>query len=277
MKTWKVYNNLSNDDDYNATDKLWSEKLTWAFGSGKLKNGKYFKKKFSIEEHVSFIHVLSKHYDCVLGGRYQLTHINTIIKAYTVFKYVICILKKQNENPKFIAENIIGNNFSIKLSINIFIQVETTRVELNHSCGSCFQNMTTPFWLKILNSNLFSFITNGVVRFTVQINIETICQSKCIYMFTFTIHHYDLSPCKKDGHTCWTPRLLAMTMPPILVTLSASLGSSALWSSVSLMALPSRHRITLVSPTCAMCNLIPWWRRHTVAVVPQLYTGVSVY
>ena len=91
--------------------------------------------------------------------------------------------KKTKRKPQriFIAENIIGNNFSIKLSINIFIQVQTPRVELNHSCGSCFQNMTTPFWLKISNSNFFSFITNDVVRFTVQINIETICQSKCIY------------------------------------------------------------------------------------------------
>ena len=127
---------------------------------------------------------------------------------------------------------------------------------------------------KIGQCSVFSKIPNGVVRFTVYINIETICQSKSIKC---TIHHYDLSPFNKDGHTCWTPRLLAMTMPPILVTLSASRGSSALWSSVSLMACPSRHRIALVSPTCAMCNLIPRWRRHTVAVVPQLYTGVSVY
>ena len=33
MKMWKFYN--ENDD---FSDKLWSEKLTWAFGLGELKN-----------------------------------------------------------------------------------------------------------------------------------------------------------------------------------------------------------------------------------------------
>ena len=45
MKMWKVYAN-NDDDNYNddddgqrrrTTDKFWSEKLTWAFGSVELK------------------------------------------------------------------------------------------------------------------------------------------------------------------------------------------------------------------------------------------------
>mgnify|MGYP003683272863 CR=1 FL=1 len=33
MKMWKVYDNNDDNDD----DGQWSEKLTWAFGSGELK------------------------------------------------------------------------------------------------------------------------------------------------------------------------------------------------------------------------------------------------
>ena len=39
FKMWKVYDNDAADDDdhgQRTTDKLWSEKLTWAFGSGEL-------------------------------------------------------------------------------------------------------------------------------------------------------------------------------------------------------------------------------------------------
>ena len=37
-KMWKVYDNDNNDyDGQRTTDKFWSEKLTWAFGSGELK------------------------------------------------------------------------------------------------------------------------------------------------------------------------------------------------------------------------------------------------
>ena len=35
MKMWKVYNNANDDND----NGLWSEKLTWAYGSGELKMG----------------------------------------------------------------------------------------------------------------------------------------------------------------------------------------------------------------------------------------------
>ena len=40
MKIWKVYDNDNDDnDDGQLTDKFWSEKVTWAFGSGELKIG----------------------------------------------------------------------------------------------------------------------------------------------------------------------------------------------------------------------------------------------
>ena len=40
MKMWKVYDNANDNNDNDGqrtTDKFWSEKLTWAFGSGELK------------------------------------------------------------------------------------------------------------------------------------------------------------------------------------------------------------------------------------------------
>ena len=38
MKMWKVYDNVNNNANNNDNDKFWSEKLTWAFGSGELKS-----------------------------------------------------------------------------------------------------------------------------------------------------------------------------------------------------------------------------------------------
>ena len=37
MKMWKVHHDDDDDDDRQTTEKYWSIKLTWAFGSGELK------------------------------------------------------------------------------------------------------------------------------------------------------------------------------------------------------------------------------------------------
>jgi hypothetical protein len=49
MKMWKVYDS----DDRQLTDKFWSEKLTWAFGSGELKIKNKFCLKVAIKKFES--------------------------------------------------------------------------------------------------------------------------------------------------------------------------------------------------------------------------------
>ena len=62
MKIWKVYDNNNvndnNDKRLRTTDIFWSEKVTWAFGSGELKQDWLISQKHYIF-HNSFVYILS--------------------------------------------------------------------------------------------------------------------------------------------------------------------------------------------------------------------------
>lgn len=44
MKMWKVYKQTDGQTDSQKTDKMWSDKLPWAFSSGELKISECFEK-----------------------------------------------------------------------------------------------------------------------------------------------------------------------------------------------------------------------------------------